>query len=48
MFLTIELCTELFEIELIIYIKIYPALNNLEKTHPTNQASGKYWILLML
>ena len=34
MFLTIKLCTELFEIELIIYIKMDLALN---KTQPTNQ-----------
>ena len=42
MFLTIELCTKLFEIELIIFIKMDLALNNLQmlmchKTQTTNQ-----------
>ena len=51
MFLTIKLCTHakmnFLKIELIIYIKIDLALNNLErlichKTQPTNQPTIKY------
>ena len=41
MLFTIKLCTELFEIELIIFIKMDWVLNNLQKLichkNPTNQ-----------
>ena len=43
MFLTIKLCTELFSIEQIIYIKIDLALNNLQRLicHKTQQTKPK-------